>query len=248
MTFNQLDVIRDEARRISVAYAAEPEGRIPWSDRWSVGTVARHVAGTHHVVAGIVSGRPTADFGLFASLDAPEKNDPSFLEWFARGTEQMCHQLQTAPGTDACWNWYEGPGGEVSFWGRRMAHECVIHRWDAQMGASGAADPIDPVVASDGIDEFLDIFVATSRAQAGAPPGPTVCVETSDTDDRWTIELPQGGRIVSRNEGPAAARLRGGASDVLLLLWGRLTEIPGSITTEGPIPDRATVAELLPAL
>ena len=248
MTLDHLGVIRDEARRIADAYAAAPEGRVPWSDRWNVGTVARHVAGTHHVVAAIVAGRPSADFGLFASLDSPGKNDPSFPEWFAKGTAAMCEQLRVAPAADACWNWYEGAQGHVSFWGRRMAHECVIHRWDAQMGASGAADPIDPDVASDGIDEFLDVFVATGRAQSGAPVGPTVRVETRDTDDRWTIELPSGGRVVSHDELPADARLRGSAADVLLLLWGRLTEIPESITVEGIISDRATLAQLLPAL
>jgi uncharacterized protein (TIGR03083 family) len=248
MTDAQLEVIRVESQRIGLAYAAAPEGRVPWSDRWSVGTVARHVAGTHHVVAGIVTGRPSADFGLFATLDSPEKNDPGFVDWFAEGTAAMCEQLQMAPATDACWNWYEGPAGRVSFWGRRMAHEVVVHRWDAQVGATGTADPIDPKVAADGIDEFLDIFVATGRAQSSAPIGPTVRIETLDTDDRWTVELPAGGRIVHRNRLPAEAELCGGAADLLLLLWGRFTAIPESITTEGPISDRATLARLLPAL
>lgn len=248
MTIPHLDVIRDEARLIGLAYGSAPEGRIPWSDRWSVGTVARHVAGTHHVVACIIAGRPTADFGLFSTLVSPEKNDPSFPGWFAKGTEGMCEQLRVAPATDACWNWYDGPEGHVAFWGRRMAHECVIHRWDAQMGAFGAVDPIDPSVASDGIDEFLDIFVSTGRAQTGASAGPTVLVETTDTGDRWTIELPAAGRVVSRDERPADAQLRGSAVDLLLLLWGRLTEIPESVVTQGPVTDRATVGQLLPAL
>jgi uncharacterized protein (TIGR03083 family) len=248
MTVKYLDVIREESQRIVAAYVAAPEGRVPWSDRWSVGTVARHVAGTHHVVAGIVAGRPTADFGLFATLDAPEKGDPSFVAWFAGGTAALCEQLQTTPATDACWTWYDGAAGRVSFWGRRMAHESVVHRWDAQMGASGAADPIDPEVAADGIDEFLEIFVATVRSQSNTPPGPTVRLETLDTDDAWTVELPAGGRIVRRDNGDAAGRLLGRAADLLLLLWGRFPAIPDSITTEGPVSDRATLAQLLPAM
>src|SRR5579862_1139120 len=146
MTIAYGDVIRDESLQIAGAYAVAPNGRIPWSDRWSVGTVARHVAGTHHVVADIVRGRPDADFSLFATLEQPEKNSPTFLSWFAQGTAEMCEQLQIAPSADACWNWYEGKDGQVSFWARRMAHECVIHRWDAQMGATGVADPVDPSV------------------------------------------------------------------------------------------------------
>ena len=248
MTFNYLDIIGDESKRIAVAYSSAPEGRVPWSDRWSVGTVARHVAGTHHVVGGIVAGRPSADFGLFATLDSPEKNDPRFLDWFVEGTTTMREQLGAAPATDACWNWYDGGGGRVSFWGRRMAHECVVHRWDAQMGATGNADPVDPEVAADGIDEFLDIFVATGRAQSGAPPGPALLIETLETDDRWTIELPTGDRIVHHDKLPAEAKLAGRAADLLLLLWGRFTTIPEFVTVEGPISDRVALAQLLPAL
>jgi len=243
-----LEVIGDESRRIAVAYAAAPSGRVQWSDRWSVGTVARHVARTHHVVGGIVAGRPSADFGLFATLESPEKNDPRFLDWFTEGTTIMCEQLRLAPAIDPCWNWYDGANGHVSFWGRRMAHECVVHRWDAQMGATGAADPIDPEVAADGIDEFLDIFVMTGRAQAGAPTGPTVLVETLDSGGRWTVELPADGRVIHRDTRPADAKLCGGAADLLLLLWGRFMSVPESITTDGLVSDRAALAQLLPAL
>ena len=27
----------------------------------------------------------------------------------------MCEALEKTPATDACWNWYEGAGGRVSF-------------------------------------------------------------------------------------------------------------------------------------
>ena len=248
MTVPYLNTIDEESRRIADAYTAAPDGRVPWSDRWSVGTVARHVAGLHHVVADIIRGRPTADFGLFASLEAPEKNDPTFPDWFASGTAGMLEELGHAPASDACWNWYSGAGGVVDFWARRMAHECVIHRWDAQMGATGAVDPIDPGVAADGIDEFLDIFVETGRAQSSAPDGPTVSIEAVDTGDRWIIELPAGGRVVHRNDERTPTQLSGKAADLLVLLWGRLTEIPDAIRASGPASDRATLAQLLPAL
>lgn len=248
MVLAYVDVIRDESQRISNAYEGDPAGRVPWSDRWTVGTVARHVAGTHHVVAGIIAGRPTADFGLFSSLESPEKNDPSFPDWFMHGTEAMCEQMERTPADDACWNWFEGGSGRVGFWPRRMAQECIVHRWDAQMGERGIADPIAPDLAADGIDEFLDVFVAVGRAQSGAAAGPTVRVESADTGDLWIVELPAGGRVVSHDDREAGARLRGNAADVLLLLWGRFSSIPAAIATVGPTSDRATLAALLPAM
>ena len=89
MTLDYLSIISDEASRIIDAYEGDRYAAVPWSDRWTVGTVARHVAGTHHVVAEVVSGRPDADFGLFADLQTPPKDSPEFVEWFRSGTSSL---------------------------------------------------------------------------------------------------------------------------------------------------------------
>src|SRR5688500_3736779 len=89
MSIDYLAVIQDEAARILAAYAVNPGGKVPWSDRWTARTVARHVAGSHHVVALVIRDRPTADFGRFETLDLPAKGDPAFPAWFAAGTEAL---------------------------------------------------------------------------------------------------------------------------------------------------------------
>jgi uncharacterized protein (TIGR03083 family) len=242
------ELIQRESRRIIEAYVANPDGNVPWSDRWRVGTVARHVAGTHHVVAQVIAGRPDADFGLFASLASPEKNDPSFPDWFAQGTGKLLTELRSVEPDVACWNFRDGREGRVGFWARRMLHECVVHRWDAQMGAVGAADPIEPDIAIDGIDEFLEVFVDATRSQVNAPAGPTVLIETRDSSASWTAELPVGGRTVRRGTFDADIQVRGNASDILLLLWGRMAEFPDSVEVIGPVSDPRTLAALLPPL
>ena len=68
VTLDYLSIISDETSHIVSDYEGDRYAPVPWSDRWTVGTVARHVAGTHHVVAEVVRGRPDADFGLFAEL------------------------------------------------------------------------------------------------------------------------------------------------------------------------------------
>jgi uncharacterized protein (TIGR03083 family) len=239
------ELIRDEASRIIAAYEQNPAGRLPWSDRWSVATVARHVASTHHVVAQIVDGRPGADFSLFASLATPEKNSPEFATWFAAGTERLLEQLHSAPRNDPCWNWYEARAGRVEFWSRRMLHETVIHRWDAQVGATGEADPVDPSVATDGIDEFVDVFVAAGRARDESPAGPTVLVQCTDTTASWTVTLPKGGRVVAPGEHPADLAVRGAANDVLLFLWGRTAD---RIDVSGEPASHQAIRSLLPSL
>jgi hypothetical protein len=115
--------------RMVEAYERDPSAPVPWSDRSSVGTVARHVAGTHHVVTEIVRGRPDADFEVFGELQTPAKGAPEFVEWFGSGTTFLLEQLSSVPPEDQCWSWFSS-GGRVGWWARRMAFEAVIHRWD----------------------------------------------------------------------------------------------------------------------
>jgi uncharacterized protein (TIGR03083 family) len=248
LAVDQPEVIQRESRCIVDAYVANAEAKIPWSDRWRVGTVARHVAGTHHVVAEVIAGRPDADFGLFATLASPEKNDPSFPDWFTQGTGRLVAELRSVDPDLACWNFHDGRDGQVGFWARRMMHESMVHRWDAQMGAFGTADPIEPDIAVDGIDEFLEVFVDITRSQANAPVGPTVLIEARDSSASWTTELSAGGRTVSRGTYDAEIQVRGNASDILLLLWGRMAELPDSVEVVGPVGDSKALAALLPSL
>jgi uncharacterized protein (TIGR03083 family) len=242
---DHLAVIEEEAARLRAAYAADPGGRVPWSDRWSVGTVARHVAGTHHVVAQVVADRPDADFGRFRTLDAPEKGDPGFPDWFAAGTAALISQCRTAPPDEPCWSWHPDGGGSAGFWTRRMAHETLVHRWDAEAGAGVAGPPIDPAVAADGVDEMLDVFVSATRALHQAPAGPAVRLCTTDTDtgtgDGWYLDLSEPGRrTVGTEPIDVALTLRGPAEGLLLFLWGRLDVEAAGVSAEG---DRDLLAD-----
>jgi uncharacterized protein (TIGR03083 family) len=167
MAVDYIDVIEGEADRIRAAYAADPGGKVPWSERWSVNTVARHVAGSHHVVAQIIEDRPTADFGRFESLAQPAKGDPGFPAWFAAGTEALVAQCRIAPPAETCWTPHPAVGDTVGFWIRHMANETLVHRWDAEAGAGITGPAMDPVVAADALDENLDLAVGATRAING---------------------------------------------------------------------------------
>lgn len=221
MTLDYLSIISDETSRIVSDYERDRYAGVPWSDRWTVGTVARHVAGTHQVVAEVVRGRPDADFGLFAELQTPPKDSPQFVEWFRSGTSSLLGELSSVPADDECWSWFE-PGVRVGWWARRMAFEAVVHRWDADV-AQGQDFSAAPQIAADGVDEYLDVFVAASRAANDAPPGPTILLECSDRSDRWWLDLSErGGRIVSHDPRAASVQIRGTAEQLLLFVWGRV--------------------------
>ena len=112
MTLDYVSIISDETSRIVGAYELDRRAAVPWSDRWTVATVARHVAATHHVLAEVVRGRPDADFGLFGELQSPPKDSPEFVEWFRSGTASLLEQLSSVPLDDECWSWFE-PGRRV---------------------------------------------------------------------------------------------------------------------------------------
>jgi uncharacterized protein (TIGR03083 family) len=248
MTLDYVSIISDESSRIVRAYELDRRASVPWSDRWTVATVARHVAGTHHVVAEIVSGRPHTDLGLFGQLQTPAKDSPEFVEWFRSGTASLVEQLSSVPPDEECWSWFP-PGRSVGWWARRMALEAVVHRWDTD-AAQDREFSVASDVAADGIDEFLDVFVAASRAAQGSPAGPTIRFECSDRSERWWLDLSdQGERIVSREPRDASVRICGTAEQLLLVVWGRVSASDAAgVEVSGDVGGLERWSELVPPM
>jgi uncharacterized protein (TIGR03083 family) len=248
MSLDYPSIISEQSRQIVSAYERDPTASVPWSERWTVGTVARHVAGTHHVVSEIIRGRPDADFGLFGHLETPAKDSPEFAGWFRSGTASLLQQLSSVSGEEKCWSWYP-PGARVGWWARRMAFEAVVHRFDTD-AAQQQSFSVESDVAADGVDEYLDVFVASSRATHNAPSGPTVSFECSDRDDRWWLSLSEAGcRTVSRDPGTASVRVRASAQQLLLVLWGRAPmSNSAEVEISGDVEQLARWSEFVPPM
>ena len=248
MTLDYVSIISDESSRIVDAYELDPRAAVPWSDRWTVATVARHVAATHHVVADVIRDRPDADFGLFGTLQTPPKDSPEFVDWFRSGTASLLVQLSNVPADNECWSWFE-PGRRVGWWARRMALEAVVHRSDTD-AAQGKEFSVASDVAADGIDEFLDVFVAASRAAHDAPAGPTMSFECSDRSERWWLDLSgRGERIVSREPRDASVRICGTAEQLLFIVWGRVPASDAAgVEVSGDVAGLDRWSELVPPM
>jgi len=99
-----------------------------------------------------------------------------------------------------------------------MALEAVVHRWNTD-AAQGQDFSVAPHIPTDGIAEFLDVFVAAARVAHDAPAGPTMSFECSVRSDRWWLDLSErGDRIASGEPRAASVRIHGTAEQLLLIV------------------------------
>jgi hypothetical protein len=119
-------------------------------------------------------------------------------------------------------------GRTSGWWARRILHETAVHRADTEL-ALGVNDPvIDPVVATDGIDEFLFNLPSARRPYrhlASLPTGASLHLHATDVDGEWLIQFTESGIVWERGHSKATVAVRGPVTSLLLLTYGR---IPGS--------------------
>jgi len=130
-----------------------------------------------------------------------------------------------------------------------MALEAVVHRVDVD-AAQGRDPAVASEVAADGVDEYLDVFVAASRAAHDVPPGPTVRSECTDRDDLWWLDLSvRGERSVGREPRDALVRVRATAEQLLFIDWGRVlaTHAPGAAAS-GNVEEMDRWSALVPPM
>lgn len=247
MAVDHVGVIESEGARVLAAYSSNPDGRVPWSDRWTVRSVARHVAGSHHAVALILADRPSADFEQAAAMPRIETNDPAFPEWFAANTERLLTQCRTVPVAAVCWTPHPLLAGTAAYWMRRIAYDTLVHRWDAEAGAGIAGAAMEPEIATGAVDEVLDVGLRVTRAVAHAPAGPAIRLACADTPHVWHLDLSEVGRLTIHAQPiDVAVTLSGTAEDLLLWLWGRIEIEGASIEVDGDRSVLARWTELLP--
>ncbi|MEE1939751.1 maleylpyruvate isomerase family mycothiol-dependent enzyme [Streptomyces sp. TRM 70361] len=159
----------------------------------------------------------------------PAPGEPAALaRWFDGTCAVLLDALAADPSAPA---WTFHPPHTVGFWRRRRALETLVHRWDAEH-ALGAARPLDPETAGEGVAEVFDTMAPRQLARGRArPPDRAVRLTATDTGASWTY-----------GPGTSAATLSAPAERLLLVLWGRLPADGGAVAWEG---DRAAGLRVL---
>ena len=203
---------------------------VPSCPGWNVGQLVRHVGGAHReatVVATTGEAPPDDEFRdpTHWYADPSDCTDAAVGElagWIVDGARELAATLRRA-GPDVP---IQMPVDEPTtrFTARRMAHETVMHRADAAL-ALGAAYALDPDVATDGIDEWMELgalpfhFEVHPWMRELLAPGRTL--KFAAPEQSWVVDL-TGDKIRWRHSTePTAVTVRGSLTDLLLHLYKR---------------------------
>jgi uncharacterized protein (TIGR03083 family) len=171
---------------------------------------------------------------------APDPDD-DLASWLLDGAEALVDTLGDLDPEAPTWHPFPIPK-VAAVWPRRQCHETTIHRWDAE-NATGATTPIDPRIASDGIDEYFELVLPRLVARAGLlMPTSSLHVHCTDVSGEWLVRTNADGElIVSREHAKGDAALRGPAEALLLRMWNR----PVGMATIDIVGDETAAAEWL---
>jgi uncharacterized protein (TIGR03083 family) len=216
-----LEAIAANSERFAAAVrSAGYDARVPTCPEWNVTNLVEHQSGVHRWVTMIFEMGAQSMPNRAEVPRPPEGTD--WLEWFEAGVPGLLAVLETAEPGHRIWNWADGDAGDSSFWPRRMAHEIVIHRADAE-SAAGWDSVVEPAeLAADGIDEYLGFIDARRRcSEGGLGVEGTLHFHATDTPGEWLVEITPEAVTVSREHAKAPAAVRGPAGALELFLYNR---------------------------
>lgn len=199
---------------------------------WTVADLVWHLTEVHHFWRTIVGERrPT-----WEGYDQPARpTDDELLRGYRSGFADTLSVLSATDPAQPNWTW--SSDHSAGFVIRRMAQETAVHRWDADLAAA-IVTPIDALLASDGIDEFLTHMISDVVAEAPEPGG-SVHLHCTDVAGEWTVRpSDDGAQIVTREHAKGDAAMRGTASDLLLVLWRRQDITHVDVVGDGDVAQR----------
>ena len=226
---------RDSAGLLAAARAADPERRVPSCPDWTPADLVWHVVVVHGFWAWCVREQAQDPDGR-PRLERPAGDDELYA-MAAATAAQLADLLATSDPSTPVWTW--AGGGDVAWVARRVAHETAVHRHDAEEAAEHRYE-IDPELASDGIDEYLHVFVPRRPAEHELTG--SVHLHCTDVAGEWLVEPAAAGEAptIRREHAKGDAAVRGPAEDLLLVLWGRRP-----LESADVIGDAAVAAQLI---
>ncbi len=214
---------------------------IPTCPEWTLRQLVTHVGRAHRWAAEIARTRSDAAIPF---REVPDGRLPDGraeqTAWLNAGAARIVDAVREAGG-DLVWS-FTGPT-PAGFWIRRMAHETLVHRADAQLAAGAEPEPvIEAEIAADAIDEWLTLLSRGILGDAGDRTKALTAeagLHIHATDDvlggrgEWMVRHDAGGLTVEPSHGKGDAALTGPAASLLLVLMRRRPVSDPAVTVYG---------------
>jgi uncharacterized protein (TIGR03083 family) len=201
---------------------ADPATAVRTCPGWTLADLARHVGMVHRWAAQMVRERATERLAREdMNVDVPERA-ADYADWVAAGAGPVLSAFRAADPAAPMWAW--GADKHARFWPRRMLHETTVHRADAEL-ALEREPRVDAATAVDGVDELLENLPHAAyfrpRVSELRGDGESLHLHCTDVDGEWTVYLHPDTFTWDHGHTKATTAVRGPASDLLLLLYGR---------------------------
>ena len=175
-----LEAIRSDSAAFAAAASRGLDSPVPTCPGWTARDLVLHTGRVHRGKEKVVRERLQNDE---LEIDKPSGD---LLDWFIEGADQLVDTLKNTEPEAPCWSWHP-PDQTAGFWYRRMAHETLIHRVDAEL-AQGSISDVDPEIAEDGVDEGLRVFIEGYPPWADVKRGDGV-IRLSTGSSHWHLQI-----------------------------------------------------------
>ena len=207
-----------------------PDRPVPTCPEWTVADLVDHVGIAHRWVAVMVERRVSRPISKrdVDDRDIPAEPDER-VAWLVAGARRLATAVHEAGPDAPMWTW--APDRTAGFWLRRIAHDTLVHRIDAEVTAYGEPGPIDADLAVDGVSDLLQTFAVLPRIDdfpnlaALCPGGRTMHLHATDDglgrSGEWLVRQGDGAIEWEHGHAKADTAVRGRAADLLLVLSRR---------------------------
>lgn len=211
-------VAREGAAVSAVAASGDLDTPVPSCPRWPLQKLVGHLGWVYNWVSEHIEQRSAT---MLNRDDAPRPpaGEP-VIAWYAEAHARVLDALRDLEPDAEVWGWAGINTG--AFWHKRLAHESLIHRWDAE-NTVGEPRRIDGDLGADGVDELMEvIWPFGARSATDSLPAGSLHLHRTDGDGEWLCRIVDGRFVAERIHARGDVAVRGTGAELDLVLWRRI--------------------------
>ncbi|MEV4642427.1 maleylpyruvate isomerase family mycothiol-dependent enzyme [Actinoplanes sp. NPDC049548] len=230
----------ETARLATLAHDTDSRRPIPTCPGWTMEQLVGHVGRGHRWAAEIIRLRLLEPIPMQEVVVPGDPDERS--AWLTEGARMLADAVRAAGPEQPVWTWQRDR--TAGFWLRRMFHDEVVHRFDAEL-ALGIEGSLAADLAVDGVSDVLDTAAILSMPNIGVPSGFAGLAGSGEalqfvaTDPElgasgeWSVTRSPAGITWQHGHRQADVTVRGPAVHLLLLLNRRLSAETADVEITG---------------